>query len=386
MFIKKFFKFIFGITSSSKLALLLIIIILIFSVIGASLPQEGVYSSADIAKWQESYPVITSVMKPAGMFRVFHSIPFIIIIFLLLINTLTCTIKEFFKRGWFSAFKGTDKLKNTGFFLLHISILLLIGGGGWSAATKMDAYIILTEGQSIRETHESYNRLIEGPFRKDKHKEFVIRLDSIKTKYEKSIFHIDTTSKLSIFDKGEKKGDFTIKFNEPLTYSGISLTIDETGFSPHLIINNKKNRRILLNSFIALKTFKENNKREYRDFIPVPFFKNLIVITLLPEYERKDGKIKKSGENIIDPIILVEERDKEGNTISKKILPLKTHIELGDHSIYFAGLRQWASFRVVEDPGYLLFGISVWLSILSLLLRYSGELFSLFGSGKKRKN
>jgi len=368
--------------SSSKLALVLILVILLFFVIGAVLPQQGIYDEGDIVRWQGDNPLITSIAKPLGLFRVFTSIPFIVIIFFLWLNTLTCTIKEFYKRGKFESFKGSEKIKNSGFFLLHISILLMIGSGGWSAATKMDARIILTEGQSFAESHTSYRRITKGPLRTDKHKEFVIKLNKVSVDYESKIYHVDTTSEISIFENGKKVDDYEIKINNPLEYSNINITQDKTGYSPHIAIKNIKTGRMIINSFIALKTFEEYNKREYKDYIPLTLFKNVIILTFFPDHEEKDGEIVKTGEKIVNPVLLVEEQDHEGNTISKQTLSLKSSIIIGEHAFSFVGVRQWASFRLLEDPGYKYFYFAVWLSIFSLLLRYSDDLYYLFRKDK----
>ncbi|MCK5220549.1 MAG: cytochrome c biogenesis protein ResB, partial [Candidatus Aminicenantes bacterium] len=369
--------------SSSRLALVLVFVILIFFVIGAVLPQQGLHNEGEIVRWQGDNPLITSIAKPLGFFRVFTSIPFIVIIFLLWLNTLTCTIKEFYKRGSFKCFTGADKIKNSGFFLLHISILLMIGSGGWSAATKMDARIILTEGQTFTESHNNYRRITKGPLRNDKHKGFVIKLNKVSVDYESKIYHVDTASEISIFENGKKVDDYEIKINNPLEYSNINITQDKTGYSPHIAIKSIKTGRVIINSFIALKTFEEYKKREYKDYIPSTLFNNIIVLTFFPDHEEKDGKIIKTGENIVNPVLLVEEKDHEGNIISRQTLSLKSSITIGEHNFSFVGVRRWASFRLLEDPGYKYFYFAVWLSIFSLLLRYSEDLYHLFRKDKR---
>ncbi len=175
----KFFTAITRVIGSAKLALALIFLVMLLAIAGAIIPQEGLVWPRQIDEWQQNYPLMTGLFKPLGFFRVFLSIPFLLTIFLLALNTLTCTIRYFAEQGYWLAFKGPEALKNSGFMVLHISLVLILAGGCWSAAASMDGYILLTEGQIFQESHEHYLRLREGPFRKDVHKGFRFRLDSV---------------------------------------------------------------------------------------------------------------------------------------------------------------------------------------------------------------
>ena len=85
--------------SSSKLALVMVLLLILFSIVGAVLPQQGRMEFKDIALWQMAHPMVTTLMRPLGFFRVFHSWPFIIVILILGANTLTCTLLRFVKEG-----------------------------------------------------------------------------------------------------------------------------------------------------------------------------------------------------------------------------------------------------------------------------------------------
>jgi hypothetical protein len=110
--------------SSSKLALVLVLVVILFSIAGAVMPQEGIMEAKDIVAWQQEHPVLTRALEPAGFFHVFHSWPFLITIVVLGINTLTCTVLHFVKDGGLSALKGPRGIEKSGFFLLHISLIL----------------------------------------------------------------------------------------------------------------------------------------------------------------------------------------------------------------------------------------------------------------------
>jgi hypothetical protein len=364
---------------SSKLALVLIVLLILFSIAGAVLPQKGMLDPEEIGLWQQDHPILTKMLKPAGLFHVFHSWPFLITISILGVNTLTCTIQHFIKDGGFTALKGPRAIEKAGFILLHLSLIILFAGGFLSAATRLDGHIVLTEGQSFRERHDSYVRLVEGPLRPEHHEDFVLALKQVETKYEKLQYQTDVTSSIEILSEGKTLIDGTVKVNRPFTYKGISFTQDQTGFSPRIVIREKESGKLLLDSFVALKTFQNGQDRKYHDFLPLPFLKNTVLITFYPSYTMENGRAIKTLEEPEKPLLLIEEKDESGQDVSQTYLHLKSRIELGEYSFNFTDLRRWSSFKVVEDSGYYVVCVSLWLGLGALLLRYVPDIRKWFG-------
>lgn len=365
--------------SSSKLALILIVLLILFSIAGAVLPQKGMFELREIEHWQQNHTTLTRILKPVGLFHVFYSWPFLTTISLLGANTLTCTILHFVKDDGLSSFKGPKAIEKIGFLLLHLSLIVLFAGGFLSAATRMDGHIILTEGQSFIEHHDNYVRLVEGPLRSENHEDFVLALKQVETKYEKQRYQTDLTSNIEIMSEGKKVASGTVKVNKPFTYKGISFTQDQTGFSPRIVICEKGSGKLMLNSFVALKTFSKGQEREYRDFLPLPFLKNRVIITLYPSYIMENGKAIKTSEQPDKPLLLIEEDDESGQDISQRFLHLHSQIELGEYSFGFTGLRHWSSFKVVEDSGYRIVCVALWVGLGALLLRYVPDILKWFG-------
>lgn len=370
---------------SSRLALAAVVLLIVLCIIGAVLPQESMYNPHDIARWQEYHPLVTSLLKPLGFFRTFNSIPFIIIIIILGINTLTCTINHVGKRGGIVSFKGPDAIKNMGFVLLHLSLILLFAGGAWSASARMDGFIVLTEGQGFKEEHRNYIRLVEGPLRQEKHKGFLLSLEKVHITYRQGKYPTEMSAGIKVGPAPNRMTAVEIAINHPLTYRGVDFTLDQVGFSPRLVIRDKKSGKILINSFVALKTFQNGPNREYRDFLPLPIFKNRVIFTLYPAYRKIEGKIEKIGERPENPILLIEIEDHSGKTALTTHLPFNGKTGVGDHIFEFIGLRRSASFKVVEDPGYPLVLAAIWLGLIALILRYAPDLRGWFGTtGGKR--
>ena len=379
-------KIVINVISSSKVALVLVLLLILLSIAGAVLPQEGLFEPAEVAGWQAQHPFVTSVFRPIGLFRAFHSVPFLIIICLLAINTLTCTIRYFYREGGISALKGSVGVRLTGFIFLHLSLILLFSGGFWSAGATLDGYIVLTEGQTFKEEHSNYLRLVEGPLRTGHHRGFLARLKKVRVEFHKDVkrYPIHLTSTLEFRSKGNTTDVVTkgiVEMNRPFTFEGLDFTQDKTGFSPRLLIREKDSGRVLVNTFVALKTFRKGQLREYRDFLPLPFFKQRVIVTLYPNHKRTENGVEKTGEEPENPVILVETETEPGQPVLNGNVTMGNSMSLDKYEIGFIGLRRWSSFRVVEDPAYTLVWIALWLGVAALILRYIPDIKGWFKNG-----
>lgn len=345
-----------------------------FSLVGVLLPQDSVLSDKDMQIWQQQHQVITSAAKPIGFFHVFSSWPFIITIALLAINTFLCTATHFIKEGGLESFKGPAAITKAGFYLLHLAILILLAGGFITAASDMDGYILLTQGQGFSEKHGTYLRYQKGPLHPDTKKTFTAFLKEVKPSFQSHSIMTKLSAKLEFYENHKLTTTADIEINKPYTYKAMTFTIDETGFSPRILIKKKNSNKVLVDSFIALKTFTNDSRRQYKDYLPLDFLKNKTVLTLLPDYQEKLGEYIKISEEPNNPLLLIESRDENGNVISATRTTLASTAEIEDYTIEFSQLSRWASFRVTEDPGYAWIWLSLWLGLISLIMRYIQEL------------
>lgn len=369
--------------SSSRLALVLILLIVVFSLAGAMIPQEGMFGREDIGIWQQDHPLVTNLGRPLGLFHVFHSIPFLALVFLLAINTLTCTVIHIFRHGGLAFLRGPDFLRHLGFLLLHISLVVIFAGGFWSAGASMDGTILLTEGQTFQEKEANYLKLVKGPFFSENHRGFFLRLKKITTQYIDNRHLVSNVADLEVLHRGRAAEPGRVEVNRPFEYQGLNFTLDELGFSPRLLIRERQTGKILVNSFLALKTFRRGMEREYRDFIPLPIFEQRVIVTVLPSFTREQGRVVKTGEEPVKPLLIVEFEDNKGNITQSRETEMGGQVTLGDYTFTFAELRRWTTFRVVRDPGYGLVWLALWLGMVGFLLRYIKEMGSWFTPTKR---
>ena len=364
--IRLFFRYL----SSGKLALVLVAVLILFSLVGVLFPQEGQLSRSDILQWQQQHPSMTNALKPLGFFAVFHSLPFMVTIGVLAVNTLTCTLIHFAEKGWVKALVGSGAMITWGFLLLHLSFILLLAGGFISAATRMDGYILLTEGQNFTDRPQNYLRYSTGSLRPSGSQGFSVLLKDVSVEYEMSDHVVEMQTNLQFQSQENRLTEKKIRVNQPFTYKGMTFTLDETGYSPHLVVRQVDNDKPLVDSFIALQTFTSTAGRQYRDYLPLPFFENRVTVEFYPA-GHSDSE---TGTTSTEPVIFIKTADAEGNTLTRSTLSLNQTTTADGYEFEFTDLRQWASFRVSNDPGYPVVWVALWLGLAALLLRYLPEL------------
>lgn len=365
--------------SSGKLALVLIVLLILFSVVGAMVPQDGLFSKTDIGQWREAHPLATSLLAPPGLFHVFHSWPFLITIVVLAVNTLTCTVLFLTRQGGFGCLIGPMAARRCGFLALHLSLILLFAGGLLSAAANLDGKIVLIEGQTFTDEHDNYLQLQEGPLRTERHTGVAVRLKQVNIDYEQQRYRMAVGSQLEVLNAGEVVTSGVVEVNHPFIHQGLSFTQDETGFAPRLEIRDAARNRTMVDSFIALETARTEQGREYRDFLPLPFLKRRVVVSLFPSFVRDGDEVRKAGDAPDKPMLVFNVEGDFGEVVETHYAELGGQVRIGAHTFGFTDLRQWASFRVGHDPGYLPVCWALWLGLAAMILRYYPDLRAWYG-------
>jgi hypothetical protein len=367
-----------AVLSSSRLALVLVLLLILLALAGAVLPQEGKVEPSDILRWQEGHPGISALVRPLGLFRVFHSAPFLVNIVLLALNTLTCTLRRLLQPKSRLMWRNLKDIRAAGFLGLHISLLLLMGGGFHSSATRMDGYFVLTEGQSIEEDAGSYVTLAEGPLRKKKHQGFQIGLGEVAASYDSGGRLAESVAKLKFQSREGQTQIGTARANHPVSFLDVAFTLDETGFSPRLTVRKQGNESPLVDTFVALKTFREGRERDYRDFLNLPFLNDKIFVRFLPDSKWDEGGPVKSGDKPGNSLLHLWTENEGGEILEQCFVPPGGTAGLAGYDFAFVEFRRWAGFRVVQDSGYIWVLAALWLGLGSLLLRYIPELKGWF--------
>ena len=360
--------------ASTRLTLIIIGVLILLSLIGALVPQQGILEESGIFEWKQEHPTVTPVLSKLGLFATFHSPLFLISLAILFLNTLSCTYQSIIKDGLFSGNEPSIRLRRLGFLILHISILVCMAGGFVSAAFRMSGLIILTEGQTFKDQYQNYSKLIEGPFRKEQHDKFEVEL--IDAQFEAPTDWWAGRKHSSIRLSTNETDPFIaeIEFNQPFRFKKITFTVQEIGFSPEISITSRNPQIPPFNGFIALKVWGVNKDREHRDFLPLPHSDQRLMLNLFPSHSISNGVAIKTSETVENPALTVHLESSDGIQTPKQLIEPGKRVEVDDLNIHFGELRYWASFLVVQDPGYPIVCISFWMAIIALVLRYTPDI------------
>ncbi|HIH43975.1 MAG TPA: cytochrome c biogenesis protein ResB, partial [Candidatus Methanoperedenaceae archaeon] len=279
---------------SRKLAIVLILLIILFSIIGTHVPQKWQLKPDVYNTWKANHPGDAELFERLGLTNLFSSYIFITLAALLFINTLFCTAsmlrtsarllarKPLFQdSGYISRLEnysviqtgGADKgtagrasaemgkiLAAHGYMveqdgsrlfaeknrfgvlaipLFHVCILLIISAGVYGATGRMEGDIRLIEGQDVPESHESYVFLSEGPLFNDNHANLNITLDRFYPQYaDETGTERGPAGELTIIRDGEKVKSGIVYSNNMLDYGGFTFLNNVYGMAPLLLILN----------------------------------------------------------------------------------------------------------------------------------------------------
>lgn len=234
--------------------------------------------------------------------------------------------------------------------LFHLGLILILIGAIISAATRMQGYFELGEGQTLAESHSSYIKLEEGPFFKEQHKEFEIELNKFVDEYWPNGALRRVQSEITLFDQGVSKYRGTIEVNEPLKCKGaiIYQSYRYFGYATKLTLHSRGEP-----ASTGLVYFPRSSGGTAETIIYPPETDYSIDARLF--YEKK-------------PAILQLHVKREGETVYTGTIKLSQAANFEETSLRFDEVLRWSGFSIVQDRGVSIILNSFWLSFAALLM------------------
>jgi hypothetical protein len=118
---------------SVAFAVILIVVLLVLCVVGTVIPQDA----ADAYYLEHYGPSLTAVFHEIGLLNVFHSRLFKLVLVVLGVNLVGCTLK-----------RRSARLRQAGFFLIHLSLILIVIGAAIHAQWGQSGLIRAREGNT----------------------------------------------------------------------------------------------------------------------------------------------------------------------------------------------------------------------------------------------
>ncbi len=404
---------------SRKLAIVLILLIIIFSIIGTHIPQKSQLKPDVYSVWKSNHPTEAYYFEKLGLTGLFSSPIFIGLAGLLFINTLFCTRimfsnafrrlsnLQFQKKAYISGLENNMELRTEkeqeyvmfllnsilksgrykvfqeencivaeknrfgmfGTLLFHVSILIIILAAVYGSLGRMEGDMRLIEGQTLSEDHGNYIFINEGPLFYGNHQKFDINLDKFYIDYkDETGTPRGTAGKLVIKENGEEvKSDF-IYSNNLMSYEGYTFLGNVYGLAPLLILKNPDGT-VYSGSYITA-TDTDSSGRYVSSFeIGDTGLEAVLMVYMTAPLT---SEITKSGEIKQIPILFLKIFDR-GNEIYDGKLRLNDTIKIFDkdlgyeRTLGFYNVKYWSNFYIVKDAGTLIVYAGIGLSTLSLI-------------------
>ncbi len=409
------FKKVTSFFQSRKLAVVLIIFIILFSILGTHIPQKSQLKPEVYNIWKTNHPQQAEIFDFLGFTHLFSSFIFISLASLLFINTLFCTKNMFttsFRRlnknqqfqiktyisglenqaviesekkveaiseinsvlhsHGYNVSQEENKIsaeKNRygvlGTPLFHVSILFIILAAVYGSAGRMEGDMRLIEGQNLSEDHGNYMFINEGPFFYEKHGKFDIKLEKFYPDYKDET---DTprgpSGKLVISENGQQMKTDIVYSNHQMTYKGYTFLGNVYGLAPLLIFRNPDGT-VYSGSYITASDL-DNSGRYVASFEMgnTGLEGGLMVYMTAPLTE-----VTESVDVRQQPVLFLKVFDR-GNEIYDGPLRLNDTVKIADKYLGFYDVKYWSNFYVVKDDGIFLVYAGIGLLILSLVITF----------------
>lgn len=407
--ISSFFK-------SRKLAIVLIVLIILFSILGTHIPQKSQLKPEIYNAWEKNNPAQAELFDLLGFTHLFSSFLFLSLVALLFINTLFCTknmfinalrrygAKQQFKDQTFIdslekkiVIKTRRNLKDIyseihsvllsrgykvvkqdnriyaqrnsigvlGTPLFHISILFIILAVVYGSMGRMEGDMRLIEGQTLSEDHGNYMFINEGPFFYENHKKFNITLEKFYADYiDETGIPREQGGKIVLSENGQIKKSDVVFTNHQMTYEGYTFLGNVYGLAPLLLLINPDGT-VYSGSYITATD--EDQSQRYVSYFQLgdTGLEGGLMVYMTANLT---SNITEEGIGQI-PILFLKIFDK-GKEINDVTLRLNETVRIGDRKLGFYDIKYWSNFYVVKDNSMFLIFTGFGLMILSLFISF----------------
>ncbi len=387
------FETIVRILLSRKFAVNLLIVMVVFLVIGTSLPDLSSISAEDAQALKAAKPLQFQVADTLQIQKLISSPYFLLLPLLIFASTAICTLKRLSggnrneggvsfeqavpcKTGieevvsllaslkWSVLRKDGVVMATKGGFgfwgsiLFHAGLLLVFVAVSVSAITQFNAELLLTEGYPVTLSPDAFVKI---------HKKngmaslppAVLELKRFVPRYEQDRFATDFSAEI-LMDGMPKK----IQVNSPVETSGFQLSLHRFGFSPSFLITDERGREIL-NATINLVIVGGKE-----DSFAIPGTSYVIHTEFFPDFYAEQGRYGSRGILPKNPVFLMRVLS-EGRETGRGLVPLGQTVRIGNLTIKSDGLSYWVDLIVGRDYGIWIFTLGFAAGILGLACRFA---------------
>ncbi len=399
--------------TSRNTGIVLLIVVSLFLLIGAALPNPALMYPADVEKLKNESPFLYWLGENFNSMKIGRGYVFGFIGILLIISTAFCSIDRVIKRmkarkgslvelplegkgisvkfddnppnieekllsilkkgRWktrvfdsegrriVSAGKGALGFWGSVFF--HAILITLIAGLVVYYFSGLYATMVFTEGQELRLSKDNFSKIERMPIFGITLPDLLFRFNRFSVEYYDDYTAIDYTADFNVVDlKTGKIWNQILKVNKPLRYEGIDFLIILQGYSPNFVLY--KNGVPVFDSFVALN-FDQDNKdlfkiEEEGMHVTAQFFPDMV--------RRDDGSVYSKSPRPKNPYFGLD-IVKGGERVFRGLVGKGGRVTFGEYRLVFNDLRHWITLNLVRETGIGFFFLCSMIGLVGVLIR-----------------
>lgn len=404
---KKLFSSIWRLFISRRFAIGLLIIISILLLLGILFPTLSYHTPEEMDVFQKEHPILYllgSVFDPPNLVT---SRAFIILTTLLFASTIICSIERIRNRNFRDPYAGTpEKFRSRksahavelpeivmeqavsllradrwrqietenepskvavlgkkgsfgfwGSLVFHLGFLIILLGVIVSSNTRMNASLLIAEGQSIEIDESAFTTVTRRPKVLVLPK-FSIQMSRVETVWKKGIFPVDYSALLKIIDDEGRVKKVRAKVNKAVRYENMVFIMENFGYAPgfRALANDGEH---VFEGYINLRGRQPGS----RDSFEIPERNLTVETSFLPDKRDKQSLDPKN------PVYYLKVKEGDQTQFEGAIEPGQT-VSFKDLTLEFTELRKWVYFRVVRDFGVDILFWGFVVSFLGLVVRF----------------
>ena len=338
--------------ASTRLAFVLIAILLLLLVLSALIPQRDI-ASGQLLNWQELLGDSYSIIETLGLDRIYFSPFFFIVLGLLGTNLVVGNVRRF--HGVYKTERTLFRARHIGSIIFHLSLVLIMAGVILNYLYKSERVFGVTEGQTVPDRQEAYFRIFNGPLSPDDYGRFSLTLDSLRASPEHTDMD-DAIADIQFFRSANAiPVSAELQTGRPFKWENLELHFgSKVGYSPEVVVVDSTGQRLFA-SFVRLSTRTVDGRSTFADFVLLPQQGLKVGVEVLTASDSARFEIiveSPDGSEYIDTLSLGQMTDFEGLRLT------------------IPRLRKWCYINVVKSPFLDLVFAGFWLALSGLTIGF----------------
>lgn len=259
-----------------------------------------------------------------------------------------------------------------GSVVFHAGLILVVVGGFLDLGAGMNGSFGLYEGGRFTDdSHQSYAYIREGVLRPERHGDFEIVLNGIRTRYKPT--GTSASADVSFIKNGVEVKRELVDTSNYLSYGINHVYFRLNGYYAAVILKDQKGKE-LVKTLIGLDTMKHGTSEQYTAKFELPGTAYSGYMEFFPDYNRiRKARVPGSYEpkNPALQIVMNHKAGQQQKTVFSGVLGTGETAAMKDGTSFtFYNVVPWVSFYAKVEPGLYFVYSGFFVSIIGLSLLY----------------